>query len=140
LKGIADPPTRAAPLEKKLNIAQTAEQAAKPVIKPTIGRKVWYWSDGMANVLDQAQAFDATIVFVHNDTRVSLRVTDHLGHESAQYSVQLRDHIPLASHGAACFATWPPRQESPALMALPVVGAQWPGLPPNCCGNEACGS
>lgn len=53
------------------------------MIKPTIGRKVWYWPGvhGAAtfNILDEKQPLDATVIYVHNDRSVNLLVVDHVG-------------------------------------------------------------
>lgn len=83
------------------------------MIKPTIGRKIWYWETaeqfklfnfGVENVV--TQPFDATIVAVHSPSRVNLFVLDHEGLGMARTSVRLvqDDEIPPDS----CFATWMP--------------------------------
>jgi hypothetical protein len=64
-------------------------------IKPTIGRKIYYHpvageagSNGVAfNKGDQP--FDATIVYVHGNGSVNLRVTDHNGDTFAKRNVRL---------------------------------------------------
>lgn len=55
------------------------------IIKPTIGRKVWFQPNGI-NVIDNHvitefadQPMDATVVCVWDDRCVNLRVTDHAG-------------------------------------------------------------
>lgn len=59
------------------------------LIKPTIGRRIWYWpgyldlavpESAMHLLSDQAsQPFDAGVIYVHSDTCVNLQVTDHRG-------------------------------------------------------------
>jgi hypothetical protein len=61
------------------------------MIKPTIGRKVWYWPSaedkggnyGMRQFYptsgNELQPFDATIIAVWNDRLVNLHVIDHVG-------------------------------------------------------------
>lgn len=86
-------------------------------IKPTIGRKVWFWDYGNgAYNLDQA--FDATVIYVWRDAMVNLRVTDHNGSTSIQTSVQLRDPIPGDRHGMERVATWMPYQTAQAAKAV----------------------
>lgn len=54
------------------------------MIKPTIGRVVWYWrSEG------QEQAFSAQIAYVHSDTIVNLGYLDANGFAKNVTSVQL---------------------------------------------------
>ena len=56
------------------------------LIKPTIGRRIWYWPGptdlfavaSMARI-ESEQPFDAGIIYVHSDTCVNLQVTDHRG-------------------------------------------------------------
>ncbi len=85
-------------------------------IKPTIGRKLWYWPtdrdmwDGMLQYdAGDEQALDATIIYVWHDRSVSLRVIDHNGVPF------VRTHIPLAnpddkSLQGTGFASWMPYQ------------------------------
>lgn len=75
------------------------------MIKPTIGRKVWYWpSDydrhiglktparydhSVIEAYDGSQPCDATIVYVHSDRMVNLQVIDHNGHPHIRTSIEL---------------------------------------------------
>lgn len=71
------------------------------VIVPTVGRKVWFypgggiWPAGMQVFPGTdydggvSQPLDATIVYVHNDRLVNLRVIDHAGHAFPVRDVQL---------------------------------------------------
>jgi hypothetical protein len=62
------------------------------VIKPGIGRKVWFYKSAQHLADCKAgldQPYDATVVFVHNDRHVNLRVTDHLGADSPAVGVDL---------------------------------------------------
>ena len=49
------------------------------MIKPSVGRKVWYSPEEMQGVKLGEQPFDATVVYVHDDRRVNLLVVDHAG-------------------------------------------------------------
>lgn len=67
------------------------------IITPTIGRKVWFWPNGMKsteagliNVLTEKQPLDATIVCVWGDRMVNLGVTDHDGRVHVLRSCTLR--------------------------------------------------
>jgi hypothetical protein len=65
----------------------------KTVIKPTIGRRIWYWptSDENRDSLDAAQPFDAGVVYVRTDTHVNLDVGAHNGHRFFRPNVQITD-------------------------------------------------
>lgn len=84
------------------------------IIPPTIGRRVWYWpgtNDKVSMVHHQTeppQPFDAGVVFVHDDRRVNLQVSDHIGCIHTRLSVPLvqpGDPTPEGAH-----ATWMPYQ------------------------------
>ncbi len=84
------------------------------MITPTIGRKVWFWRHG-SNPSDPAQQpEDATVCYVHSDTLVNLRVTDHSGIARSETSVSLRqpEHPELLAI-TPC-AQWMPYQQGQA--------------------------
>jgi len=93
------------------------------MIKPTIGRRVWFWPNGSTavgatsvTVIDAAQPFDAGIVFVWNDRMVNLDVKDHYGKAASATSVTLlqeEDSIPQIGF----YATWMPYQTGQAKAA-----------------------
>jgi hypothetical protein len=72
------------------------------MIIPTIGRRVWYWPAGindydMQDIDGIRHAFDAGIVYVHNERLVNVVVTDHLGFTHRRKNVTLiqpGDEIP----------------------------------------------
>ena len=79
------------------------------MIKPTIGRKVWFFD--APGTPEQ----DATVIDVHGDRCVSLFVINRGGTTSNQRSVilvQEGDAIPAGSH-----ATWMPYQVGQAAKA-----------------------
>lgn len=63
-------------------------------IKPTVGRKVWYWphlvDDATMNAVDSEQPLDATVLFVHDDRTVNLQIIDHMGHPHTLIQAVLR--------------------------------------------------
>lgn len=61
------------------------------MIKPTIGRKVWFWAHVPVHGYATSQPEDATVVYVHSDDCVNLRVTDHSGYSRPESSVALWD-------------------------------------------------
>lgn len=91
------------------------------VITPTIGRRVWYWPnvqdhygiDGGEPMtqLAMGQACDAGVVFVHNDRRVNLSVTDHEGKLHRRTDVRLVQGDERANSDEA-YATWMPYQKA----------------------------
>lgn len=69
----------------------------QPVIKPGIGRRLWYWpsitdqiktATSMA-ILSPYQALDAGVCYVHTTRCVNLLVTDHAGRLHERASVRL---------------------------------------------------
>jgi hypothetical protein len=81
------------------------------MIRPTIGRKVWFTpaqGDAHCNRLG-AQPMDATVVFVHSDTMVNLAVRDHCGIAHAYPSVPLLQDGDSKPEGGA-YAEWMPYQ------------------------------
>lgn len=53
------------------------------MIKPTIGRKIWFRLNGFKKYsivnFDNEQAMDASINFVHNNNKINIIVVDHVG-------------------------------------------------------------
>lgn len=85
-------------------------------MKPTIGRKVWLWvNSGMQTaVRDNAQAIDATVIFVNPEGTIDVDATDHQGQRWVTKNLELRDptgdeeHDPFGS--VAPYCTWMPYQ------------------------------
>lgn len=100
---------------------------AKPtlIIKPTIGRRVWFrCNDSFAKEkgiyrIDDVQAMDAGIVYVHGDSMVNLIVTDHIGNTHAINSVALVDASDGNSHAMWC--EWMPYQKEQAKSKCAVI-------------------
>lgn len=88
------------------------ERKDSKMIKPTIGRRVWYWPsqadfDSGADSHDPSQPFDAGVVCVNGDRSVNLTITDHEGITWFQEGVQLvqpEDTQPSTTDGG--FAVW----------------------------------
>lgn len=76
------------------------------MIKPTIGRQVWFWKKTLEGD-DQPEA--ATIVYVWNDTMVNLQAIDHIGVARPVTSVLLHqgDEPGIGMHCA-----WMPYQKA----------------------------
>lgn len=93
-------------------------------INPTIGRKVWFWmsadslEESQSTVMDEHQAFDATVVFVHPDGSgsVNLLVADHDGETGMVADVPERPYVEgETEHGGdEDFFTWMPYQTAQA--------------------------
>ena len=91
------------------------------LIKPTIGRKVWFWpnsshigvpAQAQPESQDPNQAMDATIVFVHGDRCVNLLVVDHTGATWPVRSVTLQQEGDPTIQGM--YAQWMPYQTGQA--------------------------
>lgn len=80
------------------------------MIKPTIGRQVWFWQFGHTTEGEQPQA--ATVCYVFSDRMVNLQVIDHNGIARAMTSVPLRQSEDEAPVGSYC--EWMPYQKAVA--------------------------
>jgi hypothetical protein len=89
------------------------------MIKPTVGRKVWYWPSAfdksgpgaMAQMFEKP--LDATVVAVHSDHMVNLAVFDANANLHKRTSVTLRHEGDVLTAGTA-FAEWTPYQTKQA--------------------------
>jgi hypothetical protein len=86
------------------------------MIKPTIGRKVWFWpakvTGGHLVVNSRDQPLDATVVYVFNDRLVNLQIIDHGGYAHPATSVPLIQEGDERPDGY--FAEWMPFQKGQA--------------------------
>lgn len=90
------------------------------MIKPTIGRQVWFWfySQDRSDPRQQAQA--ATVCYVHHDRLVNLDVVSHEGHHTPRYAIELRqDDDPEFNDRDYC--EWMPYQKQVAAGEIPPV-------------------
>lgn len=108
------------------------------IIKPTIGRRLWFWPapaslDRSAcaprfKVIDPLQPLDAGIVYVWSDRLVNLSVTDHAGLIQAVTSVRLLQPGESANPGEA-YAEWMPYQAAQNAKAAAPAPGPAPSLP-----------
>lgn len=99
------------------------------LIKPTIGRRVWYWPaqhEGAHShhshlppfhVHDPLQPHDAGIALVHGDRMVNLSVVDHAGNTHARMSVLLLQGDDEKPAYGMAYAQWMPYQVGQAKAA-----------------------
>lgn len=97
------------------------------IIKPTIGRRVWYWPSAAERTASQAarsrtvpepplcvarddQPCDAGIAFVHGDRMVNLTVADHHGVMHSRCSVPLLQEGDPTPPAGTAYAQWMPYQ------------------------------
>lgn len=90
------------------------------MIKPTIGRVVWFWP-GLAN---EGQPQAAIVAHVWSDTCVNLAVFDANGNASGRTSVLL--HQDGNERQSACFAEWMPYQKGQAAKTEALEAAATP--------------
>jgi hypothetical protein len=87
------------------------------MIKPTVGRVVWYYKPG-AQHTDQPYA--ALISYVHSDTCINVGGFDHNGKPFADTSVMLhQDEESYGNPGGGAWASWMPYQKSVASGEIP---------------------
>lgn len=77
------------------------------MIKPTIGRVVWFWGNS-----PQTQPMAAIVCYVQNDTMVNLAIFDASGTVHAETSVYLYQGD--GERPAGRFAEWMPYQKAVA--------------------------
>lgn len=102
------------------------------IIRPTIGRKVWYTPTDFDGGLNShsSQPFDATVVHVWDDRCVNLFVLDHNGQSATRSSVRLLqpgDEVPAGGG----YAQWMPYQVGQARKdsAERITGPSGEGVP-----------
>lgn len=91
------------------------------MIKPTIGRRVWYWPSkqdlgqtehkpSSVMTANQLQPCDAGICYVHGERLVNLTVADHNGVMHKRTSVQLVQEESDVYPADGGYAVWMPYQ------------------------------
>lgn len=77
------------------------------MIKPTIGRVVWFWQDST-----QQQPLPGIVCYVHDDTRINLATFDVNGNSQPRTSVFLWQGD--SERPTSYFAEWMPYQKGQA--------------------------
>ena len=91
------------------------------MIKPTIGRVVWYQPAHAPYADPLDQPFASTVCYVHDDRMVNLSVFTPAGTQfAAQEVVLLQDDDAAPAEGR--YAQWMPYQTAQAAVAAPVTG------------------
>ena len=91
------------------------------MIKPTIGRRVWFWPDRKSSASgfsysDQSQPLDAGIAYVHSDRLINISAADQNGNMHSFCSVLLcQEGDERPEHGRYC--EWMPYQVGQAKAA-----------------------
>lgn len=80
------------------------------MIKPTIGRQVWYWRAAANPATEQPEA--ATVCHVWTERSVNLQVLSHMGEARTETTVPLRQ--PEDDKPAGAFCEWMPFQKGQA--------------------------
>lgn len=96
------------------NPGQTAHLSGRgnKVIKPSIGRVVWFWESAIAAQRENAQPNAALVVFVHNDELVNLTVFSGVGYPGAYTHIPLWQGEGERPQGMHC--EWMPYQKGQA--------------------------
>lgn len=82
------------------------------MIKPTIGRVVWFFDSNRQT--DGSQPLDAHICYVHSDTMINIAGFDQNGVPFAQTSVFLRADENTPTTGYSFWCEWMPFQQGQA--------------------------
>lgn len=85
------------------------------MIKPTVGRVVWFWPSTANEGADTKQPFAAMVAYVHSDSMVNLTVVNHNGAQFAVTSVPLRQ--PEDERPSGMYCEWMPYQQGQAAKA-----------------------
>lgn len=94
------------------------------MIKPSIGRVVWFWESAIAAQRENAQPNAALVVFVHNDELVNLTVFSDVGYPGAYQHIPLWQGEGERPQGMHC--EWMPYQKGQAAKAE--AGGDFTGL------------
>ena len=82
------------------------------MIKPTIGRVVWYWPSHLTHT---SQPYAALIAHVHDDFEINVAFFDHYGVAGADQRVLLlQDDDSYGNPGGGGWAKWMPYQKGQA--------------------------
>ena len=82
------------------------------MIKPTIGRVVWFYPQGAKQILNNIQPHAAMIAYVHSDTMITIGYFNSYGVACSQTSVRL---IQEEQDFPECpFCSWIPYQKGQA--------------------------
>ncbi len=88
------------------------------MIKPTIGRQVWYYAGSVPDISSQAlsdQPFAATVVHVNEDETINVLVLDHIGKSHFVSGCPLVQNLTSCDINAVCaYCTWMPYQVAQA--------------------------
>ncbi len=77
------------------------------MIKPTIGRIMWYWPDAQSR---GEQPWAAIVTCVHGDNMVNLAVWDHEGNAKFKHSVPIVQDGSPYTVGDSPYVEWMPYQ------------------------------
>lgn len=83
------------------------------MIKPSIGRVVWYFPNGKKDRDAGIQPMAALVAYVHSDTCINIGYFDQSGVARSQTSVQLEQE-PGDSDWSSSFCCWMPYQQAQA--------------------------
>lgn len=120
---ISAAPEDIAKLEQLADGNEQLATQAEGFIEPTISRKVWYWPTDFQRrtglVAHGDQPCDATVIYVHPQGRVNLRVTDHSGNSHIAHGVELLQGVHPERNAPELegFASWMPYQAKQAAKA-----------------------
>lgn len=81
------------------------------MIKPTVGRVVWFLAPNDPIQADKSQPLDAHIVYVHSDTLINIAGFNQDGISFAKTSVFLRADSSVATTGNSFWCEWMPYQQ-----------------------------
>lgn len=84
------------------------------MIKPTVGRVVWFWIHGAPQLESKQQPYAAIITYVHSDTMVNIATFDHTG--QAHYATSIALYQGEGERPKYQHCEWMPYQKEKALM------------------------
>lgn len=89
------------------------------MIKPTIGRVVWFYRAGLQQKSEGIQPMSAQIAYVHTDSMINIGYFDHNGMACAYTSVPLVQDGEAPPEGSFPFCEWMPYQIGQAKKETP---------------------
>lgn len=86
------------------------------MIIPTIGRVVWFYPQGAADLAQKRQPHCALIAYVHSDSEINIAAFNQLGNTYSKQYVKLIQEGELTD-GLQSFCCWMPYQQAQAARA-----------------------
>lgn len=83
------------------------------IITPTIGRVVWFYPNGQADLDAKRQPYATLVAYVHNQSSINIGGFDSSGYPIARQHIRLLQEGEV-TEGLRAFCCWMPYQQAQA--------------------------